>query len=124
EVEVALVAGGPLEAPAHSPTVGDQLLEGRVRDADHRDVPGLEVPQHAVEAVRRRRAGHTTSLVVRADHEVVDDQLRPAVETLSERACAVFSVEAVLLLERDPGELTTLLRDGVAEPRVLLFANE
>src|ERR671936_875139 len=27
EVEVALVAGGPVEAPAHPPAVGPQLLE-------------------------------------------------------------------------------------------------
>ena len=29
EVEVALVAGRPVEAPAHAPTVGEQLLERR-----------------------------------------------------------------------------------------------
>jgi hypothetical protein len=35
-----------------------------------------------------------------------------------------LGVEAILLLERDPRELTTLLGDVVAEPRELLLANE
>src|SRR5262245_13263610 len=123
KVEVALVAGGPVEAPAHPPAVGQQLLERRVRDADHRDVAGLEVRQQAVEAVRGRRAGRTPRLVVRPEHEVVDDQLPAAVEQLRQRAFAVLGVQAILLLERDPWELAALLGNVVAEPRELLLAN-
>jgi hypothetical protein len=55
---------------------------------------------------------------------VVDDELPAAVEQLRERSFAVFGVEAIFLLERDPGKLAALLRDVVAEPRVLLLANE
>ena len=80
DVEVALVAGCPVEAPTHPPAVGEQLLERRVRDADHRDVAGREVREHAVEAVRRRRAGRAARLVVRPEHEVVDDELPAAVK--------------------------------------------
>src|SRR6266576_918744 len=124
ELEVALVTRGPVEAPPHPLAVGEQLLERRVLDADHRDVPGLEVREHAVEAVRRRRAGRTARRVVRPEHEVVDDELRAAVEQLRQRAFAILGVEAVLLLQRDPRELTALPGDIVAEPRVLLLANE
>ena len=124
DVEVALVTGCPVEAPAHPLAVGEQLLERRVRDADHRDVPGCEVREHAVEAVRRRRAGRAARRVVRPEHEVVDDELRAAVEQLRQRAFAILGVEAVLLLQRDPRELTALPGDIVAEPRVLLLANE
>jgi hypothetical protein len=55
---------------------------------------------------------------------VVDDELPAAVEQLRERAFAILGVEAVLLLQRDPRELTAFPGDIVAEPRVLLLANE
>jgi hypothetical protein len=124
EVEVALVAGGPVEAPAHPPAIGEQHLERRVRDADHRGVAGLEVREHAVEAVRGRRAGRTSRRVVRPEHEVVDDELRAAVEQFRQREFAVFGVESILLLEQNPWELTALLGDVIPEPRELLLANE
>src|SRR5262249_49988294 len=49
EVEVAFVAGRPVEAPAHALPIGEQLLDRRARDADHRHVAGLEVGEYAVE---------------------------------------------------------------------------
>src|SRR5205823_5139772 len=50
--------------------LGEKLLDRRPRDADHRHVAGLEVGEHAVEAVTGRRAGGTSGLVVRTKHEV------------------------------------------------------
>jgi hypothetical protein len=50
---------------------------------------------------------------------VVDEQLGPPVEQLDERLLAFVRVEVVLLLDRDPGKLASLLRELVAEPRVL-----
>src|SRR5262249_12481465 len=124
EVEVALVAGGPVEAPAHTLAVGEQHVERRVRDADHRDVAGREVREHPIEAVRGRRASRTSRRVVRPEHEVVDDELTTAVEQLRQRAFTVLRVEAVLLLEQYPWEFTAFLCDVVAEPCEFLFANE
>src|SRR5919201_3332366 len=80
--------------------------------------------EHAVEAVRGRRAGGAAGGVVGSEHEVVDDELRAAVEQLRQRACAVLGVEAFLLLQRHPGELAPLPREFVAEPRVLLPPSE
>jgi hypothetical protein len=45
------------------------------------------------------------SLVARAEHEVVDHEMRAAVEQLRQRACAVVGVELVLLLDSGPGQL-------------------
>src|SRR6266513_5175301 len=80
--------------------------------------------EHAVEAVGCRRTGRAAGGVVGAKHEVVDDQLRPAVEQLRKSACAGLGVEAVLLFESHPRELAALLCDLVGEPRVLLLARE
>src|SRR5262249_1284749 len=124
DVEVALVAGGPVEAPAHPAAVGEQLVEWRVRDADHRDVAGREVWEQAVEAVGRRRAGRAACAVVRPEHEGVGEELRAAGETLGKRAFAVMGVEAILLLEQNPWEPTSLLGYVVAEPREFFLAHE
>ena len=48
--------------------------------------------------------------VRRAEHQLVDQKLRPSVEQLGERLLSVLGVEGVLLLDRDPGQLLSLLR--------------
>src|SRR6478609_7377202 len=90
EVEVALVTRRPVEVPAHPLPVGEQLLQRRVRDADHRDIARLEVGEYAVETVRGRRAGGTPGLPSRAEHEVVDHQVRTPVKQLGQRAGPVL----------------------------------
>jgi hypothetical protein len=60
----------------------------------------------------------------RSHHEVLDEELAPAIEQLGERHLARGSVEDIGLLDLDPGECATLLRQPVAEPRqFLLFAS-
>src|SRR3954449_1926064 len=80
--------------------------------------------EHAVEAVRGRRAGWTAGRVAGSEHEVVDEELRAVVEQLGEGACAADGVEAVLVLERHPRKLAALLRKRVGELRVLLLPDE
>ena len=63
-------------------------------------------------------------LVAGPEHEVVDEQLGAPVEELAERLLAVVGVEAVLLLHRHPRQLASLPRELVAEPCVLLLADE
>src|SRR5262249_35024894 len=64
------------------------------------------------------------ALVVRPEHEVVDEQLRAAVEQLGQRSRALLGLEAVLLLDRHPGELASLPSKLVAAPGVLLLLGE
>src|ERR671936_2487277 len=84
----------------------------------------MQVREQAVDAVGHRRAGRATGLVARAEHEVVDEQLGSCIEELDQRLLAVVRVEAILLLHPPPGELASLPRELVAEPGVLLFADE
>jgi hypothetical protein len=55
---------------------------------------------------------------------VVHEQLTAAVEQLRERSRAVVGLEAVLLLDADPGKLAPQSRQLVAPPRVLLLLRE
>jgi hypothetical protein len=48
--------------------------------------------------------------VARAEHDVVDEQLTTAIEELRKCARAVVGVEAVLLPDTDPRQLTSLAR--------------
>ena len=60
----------------------------------------------------------------RAEHEVVDEQLRPTVEELGERLRPRLGLEAVVLLDRHPGELAPLTRELVAAAGELLLLGE
>src|SRR5262245_64922898 len=80
--------------------------------------------EHAVDGVGHRRVDRAARRVAWSEHEVVDEQLGSPVEQLRERLLAVVGVEAVLLLDRDPGQLASLPGEVVADPGVLLFAHE
>src|ERR671936_482921 len=84
----------------------------------------VQVREQAVDAVGHRRTGWAAGLVARAEHEVVDEQLGSCIEELDQRLLAVVRVEAVLLLHPHPGQRASLPRELVAEPGVLLFADE
>jgi hypothetical protein len=73
--------------------------------AHHRDVVILEVDDEAVEAVRDRRANRTARVVLRPEHEVVHQQLRAPSKQVCERGAAFIRVEAVVLVDPDPGKL-------------------
>jgi hypothetical protein len=55
---------------------------------------------------------------------VVDEQLSAAVEQLRQRPRALVGLEAVLLLDRDLGQLAALPCELVANPGVFLLALE
>ena len=78
----------------------------------------------AVEAVGDRRAARAAGLVLGAEHEVVDEQLRAPVEQVRQRLAPVVGVEAVLLVDADPRQLPPPARELVAAARVLLLGGE
>ena len=104
-VEIAPIARRPGELPAHPLAVGLELLDRRPRHRDQRHVSGLQVRDHAVKSVRDRGVHRAAGLVARAEHEVVDQKLRAAVEQLRQRLLAVSGLERVLLLDPHPGKL-------------------
>src|SRR4029077_17933806 len=80
--------------------------------------------KNAVDGISARRAGRATGLIAGAEHEVIDEELRPAAEQLGQGLDTVVGLEVVILLDPDPRQLAPFARQGVAHPRVLLFARE
>jgi len=83
-----------------------------------------EVHDEAVETVRDRRTGRAAGGVVGPEHEMVEEELRAPSEEIREGRCALVGLEAVLLVDPDPGQLLPPPRQLVAAPCVLLFRLE
>src|SRR5262249_12286390 len=66
----------------------------------------------------------TARLVVGAEHEVVDQELRSPPEQIRQRDAAFIGVEAVVLFDPDPGQCRAPPRQLVAAPRQLLLRFE
>ena len=83
----------------------------------------MQVREHTVQpsAIDEHSGSRPRS---RAEHEVVDEQLRAAVEQLAQRLGALVGVEPVVLLNANPRQLAPLPRKLVAQPGVLLLAVE
>src|SRR5919199_518013 len=84
----------------------------------------LEVDDEAVESVRDRRAGRAAGGVLGAEHEVVDEELGAAAEQVGEGRVPLVGLEAVVLVDRDPGKLLTPPGQLVAPPGQLLLGLE
>src|SRR5207244_939449 len=78
----------------------------------------------AIEGVGPGRADRAAGRVVRAEHEVVDEQLRASVEELRQPLWTVLGLEGVLLLHPHPGQLAALAGEVVAAPRQLFLSLE
>ena len=78
----------------------------------------------AVEAVGGKRASQATLGRVGAVHEVVDDQLRAAVEELGQGLGACVALERVGLVDSYARELAAPLSERVALPGQLLLLLE
>src|SRR3954469_23427103 len=80
----------------------------------------LQVHARGLELVAQAGAAGTgAERVVGSVHDVVGEQLRAAVEQLTQRLLALLGVEDVFLLDRHPGQLTPLLGDLARELRLL-----
>ena len=62
-------------------------------------------------------AGRASRRVVGPEHVVVDEEPRAPSEEMCERGGPFIGLESVLLVYPDPGQLLTLPRQLVAEPR-------
>jgi hypothetical protein len=79
---------------------------------------------HAVEAVGDRGADRAAGLEVGTEHEVVDGELRAAVEQLRQRPRPLRGLERVPLLDRQPREPPASAGELVAHPRELLLVRQ
>ena len=123
-VEVVPVGGDPLEAPTHPLPERSELRVGRPRDREERHVAVREVHERPVDVIREERAAPAAFLPLRREHEVVDDELAPAVEEVGERLLAVRPVEDIARLHADPGEPASLRAQLIAAPREFLLLLE
>jgi hypothetical protein len=80
------------------------------------------VDDAAVERVGPGRAGRATGGIGRTEHEVIDKELRAAVEELRQGLRALVRLERVLLLDGDPGQLSPLPCKLVAAAGQLLLS--
>src|SRR3954452_21340176 len=76
------------------------------------------------ELVDDHRAAIAAGLLIRPEHEVVDEQLPPALEQVEEGRDAVRSLEFVLLLDPHDRLATALGGEGVALPRHRLLLGQ
>src|SRR2546427_5497016 len=123
-VEVVPVGGDPLEAPTHPLPERSELRVGRPRDREERHVAVREVHERPVDVIREERAAPAAFLPLRREHEVVDDELAPAVEEVGERLLTVRPVEDIARLHADPGEPASLRAQLIAAPRDFLLLLE
>src|SRR5919109_4716804 len=84
----------------------------------------VEVDEGAVEVVGEARATRARSAVARPEHDVVGEQLRAPVEELRQGLRSFVGREAVVLLDRNPGQLLPLARELLAALRMLVLALE
>ena len=122
-VEVAAERRRPGKRPAHAPLVGLQLLERRSRHrraASRRGWP--DATANAVEAVGNRRARRTAGLVVGAEHEVIDEELRAPSEEIRQRDAALVGVESILLVDPAPTAAPVAARASSSLRRVSSFS--
>src|SRR5258708_4224300 len=122
DVEVAVVRGGPGKRPAQSLLVGLQLRERRPRHRRKRDVMVRQVDGGAIEAVRDRRAGRASRLVVGPEHEMINEKLRAPAEEVRQRGAALVGVQPIFLVDPHPRHLLPPPRQFVPPPRQRLFS--
>src|SRR5262249_35460871 len=74
-----------------------------------------------VEAVRDRGTGRAAGSVVRPEHEMIDEELRAAAEEIRQRGVAFVGLESILLVDPNPWQFLTPLRQLVPPSRQLLL---
>src|SRR5437870_6204303 len=78
----------------------------------------------AVEGVRPGRADRTARRVLGSEHEVIDEELRTPIEEIRQRLRSVVGLEAILLVDRHPRQLSPLARQLVIAAGQLLLASQ
>src|SRR5262249_13347303 len=113
-----------LERPAEALLEREKLLQRRPRDGDHRDIPVREVNHVSLEVVRPERAALAADLRVRAEHEMINHELRAALEEILEGLLAARAVEDVALVHALPGERAARFGERFTRLREFLFLCE
>src|SRR5262249_10351825 len=108
------VGRDPAKAPSHPRAHRLDLVDGGARDHDVAQIVVLEVHEQAGDVIDLERAADALRDLAGSHHEVLDEELAPAVEQIGEAHPALRCVEDVLLLDPGPRELATELAELVA----------
>src|SRR5450755_3813917 len=103
-VEVASLRRIPREGPAHPLPEWLDLADRRPGYRRVRGVVRMQVSQ-VTDVVGLIRADRAASVPGRVEHEVLDDELCPALEEIQQAGPAVRALEDVVLLDRDSWQL-------------------
>src|SRR5262249_37803584 len=127
--ELAAERRHPRKHPLHPSRVRLQLRQRGNRLGDQRHVMTVEVRENAVEMVGDERATGATGVLLidpvpEPEHEVIDEQLRAAVEEVRERLRPFARLEDVLPLDRDPRKVPATARELVATARMRLLGSK
>src|SRR5215469_13643195 len=115
-VEAALRRGNPAALPPQPVSECFDLADGRARDQSQCGVALSEVHERSVDGVGYHRTARTAFRPLRAEHEVINHELRAAGEELGQRYSALGPVEYVILFDFDPGQFAPVAAELVAEP--------
>ena len=87
-VEIVIAGRNPVELPAHALFERLDFGDWRVRDGGERHIALREVNECGVGVIHEKRTAGAAFLPVWAEHEVIDDELAPAVEQFGQRFLA------------------------------------
>src|ERR1700692_1154661 len=104
-VEVPPERRHPRESPSHSFLESLNLRQGGARNRRQCHVALRQVNGRAVEGIRQERAARTTFLPSRTKHEVIHDQLAPAVKEIGQCLLPLRPVKDIILIPPLPRQL-------------------
>src|SRR6266536_560569 len=107
--------------PAHPPLESLDFRQRRARHDDVADVLLREMDEDAIDVIELERAPDAALAPVRAEHEMLDDQLAAPAEQVGQRLRAARPVEGVILFDLYPGQCPPLGAEPIAQPGELLF---
>src|SRR5260221_6999937 len=107
--------------PAHSLLECFEHGQRGARDSDITYVTLLEVHDRPIDMVHLERAADASVGPVRAEHEMLDDQLAAASKQIGKRLLADRCIENIGLADLDPGQRAPLGSQLIALPGEFLF---
>jgi hypothetical protein len=123
-IEITAVGRIPVEFPAHALFEGFDFFEAGAGDDGEGGVARGKVVLEAVKVIGPEGAVFAAFAPAGAEHKVVDEDLAFAGKHFGEGDFAGGAVEDVFLINPDPGELTALLGELVAEFGEFFFFEE
>src|SRR5580765_8291981 len=123
DVEVASVGRHPRDRPAHPLLVRVELFDRGSRHQREGRVASVQVSEVA-DLIDEHRAPAAANILVRTEHEVVEEQLRAPFEQVGQRDLAFRAFEGVLLLDPDSRKAAAPGRERVPRPGRFFLLDE